>query len=325
MKKGLKGMIIALGVFGVVIVAVLVYYFGAFYIKFGNVSEKNFLIPGLSEAFVPQGLDYIEEENLYLVSGYMSDGTPSRIYLVDAEKKETIKYITLKTTTGEDYLGHAGGITHTGDGFWVVGDKLLNFTALDKVLNAPNASSVQIQGTKETGNGCDFVSVIGNQLIVGEFHKKGKYDTPKNHEVKVSDTETNYALCYLYDIDLEGKMGINTTVKAALSVPSLVQGLCLNKNGEIVLSTSFSTPSSEILVYKNVFNESVSKYVQINGKAVPAYVLSSNNKLLTLSAPSMSEELVLVDGKVQLLFESACKKYKLINRTRTKYVYSLDI
>ena len=64
----------------------------------------------------------------------------------------------------------------------------------------------------------------------------------------------------------------------------------------------------------------------IEGTTLPVYELCEKTKTRTIKAPAMTEELVLADdGKVYVLFESACKKWKMINRTRTRYVYALDI
>lgn len=54
------------------------------YREFNKVSEKEFKIPGLSDGFVPQGITWVEndgKEGMYLVCGYMSDGSASRIYI----------------------------------------------------------------------------------------------------------------------------------------------------------------------------------------------------------------------------------------------------
>ena len=54
-------------------------------------------------------------------------------------------------------------------------------------------------------------------------------------------------------------------------------------------------------------------------------MLDDNTLRAKLVAPAMAEEVVLVEDRVYVLFESACQKYKLVNRTRTTDVLSLDI
>ena len=55
------------------------------------------------------------------------------------------------------------------------------------------------------------------------------------------------------------------------------------------------------------------------------YVLDSTNLLTTLELPSMSEEVTIKDGKVYVIFENACTKYKLVTRHKNTTAYSFDV
>ena len=323
MKKGAKlimGLTIA---FVVICGAILFYYFGAVYPKFNNLANKEFDIPGLKEGFVPQGIEYIENKKLFLVSGYMADGSPSRIYQISQETGEVVKYITLECSEG-DYTGHAGGIAVNDDSLWVAGDKSLERVNLAAILDAGNGEKVKISSSFTTGNGCDFLFVYGEHLVVGEFYHHKKYITPENHAVTIAG-KTNHALAYAYKINAGYEMGIEKNISFLISLPDLVQGMCLTKDGNIVLSSSYSVPSSNINIYNNVLKGEANQTKEINGKNVPLYILSNDSLINSIKAPSMSEEVVLVGGKVFVLFESACTKYKMVNRTRTKNVISLNI
>lgn len=324
MRKKVKVMIGLISTFIILLGAVLVYYFGAIYPSFNKISKKEFEIPGLSEGFVPQGLDYIEESDVFLVSGYMKDGSPSRVYVVDYKTGTAQKYVTMKNIDGSDYVGHAGGITHYNNSFWLVGDKKLNYGNLNSILSATDKTSVGFVGGKETGNGCDFVSEYDGKLIVGEFYRKKGYEVNASHCVNLSDGSINYALSYIYEINESKSCGVGAMV-GAISMPNEIQGMSVSKGGEIVLSASFSIPSSRILVYHNVLEKDTSLKIGLKGKEIPLYVLSEEELINEIKAPTMSEEIVLVNGRVFVLFESACQKYKMINRTRLKNVYSLDI
>ena len=309
---------------GFIFSAVMIYYFGATYKEFDLLAKKEFSIPGLETTFVPQGMTYLENDGDFLIAGYMSDGSASRIYVVDKESGEIEKFVTLKN--GEsDYTGHAGGITDYNDNIYLVGDKLLVRFSLSALKSCDNGASVNIIDSLETGNGCDFVLVDGGNLIVGEFYKKDKYDTPESHHIKTSKG-TNYALSYIYRLDDSKQYGLeSTTPICALSMPNQVQGMTFNKDGKIILSTSYSISSSIIYKYENVFEDSKDGEVVINNQNVNLYILDEEDLITTLSAPSMSEEIELVDDRVYVLFESNCKKYRLVNRTRIKNVFSLEI
>ena len=59
-------------------------YFRAPVSAYYKASEKAFVIPGLWDNMVPQGLDYVASTDTYLICGYQKDGSSSRIYRVTA-------------------------------------------------------------------------------------------------------------------------------------------------------------------------------------------------------------------------------------------------
>lgn len=312
------------GIVCVIFVAVMIYFFGDSYPDFYKLATKEFNIPGLETSFVPQGMDYDEDAHRFLIGGYMNDGQPSRIYFVDKISGKTEKYLTL-TIDGEAYTGHCGGVAIDGDYGWVVGDKQVYRFSYADAINTENSQSLEVIDGFTPGNGADFVLVNGNKLIVGEFYKQGKYDTPTAHHIKFSN-EINYALSYIYTIDQSKDYGISsTTPEAGISMPNQVQGMTFTKDKNIVLSTSYSIPASKIMVYENALTSSPTQTITLNNNTLPVYVLNSENHIKTISAPPMSEEIVLVDNKVYTLFESDCSKYRLINREKLSNVYALDI
>lgn len=326
MKRKLP-MIISLSVVGVIVLTLLIYYFGAFYPTFNGLGKKKeFDVPGLEEGFIPQGLDYFEQDDIFLVSGYMNDGSASRIYVVDKKTGVVVKQLSC-VKSGADYTGHSGGIATDGKFVWLVGDKKVETLLYSDITNANTGEKIEIKSTIEMGNGCDFVDVYNNKLVVGEFYRAGKYDTPQTHHIKVSDTETTHSVAYVYNIDDSTASGMGGLV-FAISLPDQAQGIGFvgTSEGErIVISTSWSISNSELKVFENPLNKETSKQISIKDKSVPLYELNSNNLSKTISAPAMSEELTVVDGRLFIMFESACKKYKFVNRTRTKSVLSIEI
>jgi len=164
---------------------------------------------------------------------------------------------------------------------------------------------------------------------VGEFYKKGKYDTPEKHHILVSNEESTYALGYIYDIENVNESGISESFNAVISFPNQAQGMVIakDKHGKecVVISTSYSIPSSKIKIYESPFESGNKKTISVDGREVALYELNSSNLIDSINAPAMSEEMAVKDGRVFILFESACKKYKMFNRTRTKNVFSIQI
>lgn len=324
-KKTKISLIVTSCVLAIIFVTCMIYYFGASFKNFYAIAEADFNIPGLDTKFVPQGLDYNISTKKYVVSGYMSNEDSSRFYIVDKQTNKTDKYFTL-TVNGEDYKGHAGGIVINGDYAWTCGDGYVYRFNFTDALNSENKSKIPVIDYFKTNNGADFLYIYNNRLIVGEFYKKGKYETPQSHWLNTDSGETNKALAFAYLIDLSNTYGLRAAIPDfGISLPNQVQGICQNKDNKIILSTSFSLPSSKILRYKNVFSSSPSKTLIVDNLELPVYVLCNKNLEVTIDAPCMSEEIVLVDDKVVVLFENKCAKYRLVTRTRLDNAYALDI
>lgn len=309
--KRTKSMIISFCVVGILVVVILIYYFGAFYPRFSKLDKREeFEIPGLDEGFVPQGLDYNQTTNSFIMCGYMSDGSPSRVYLIS---DDATKYVTL-TINGEPYYGHAGGVATDGKHLWVSGDKKVETLRFGDLLNASNGDSINIIESTVTGNGCDFIKVYENQLIVGEFYRKNKYETPDSHHINQTK-----ALAFAYKIDKSSTSGIGEK-QFVLTLPNNAQGIAIIGE-KVVVSTSWAIRSSELFVYNNSLNMEASGMFE----GLPLYELSDKNLIKIIKAPAMAEEIAVKDGRVYINFESACKKYKLINRTRIKNVISIEV
>ena len=306
--------------FAIIGIFLLAWYFGDSYPQFYKLAQKEFVIPGLSAGFIPQGLCYEDSTGQFITSGYMKNGSASRFYVVDAQTNKTTKYFTLKN--GEEaYTGHAGGIETDGENVWVVGDGFLFRFKFEDVQNIENKGEILIIDSFKTNNGADFVTLQDDKLWVGEFHREGKYDTDPSHFVETK-TGTNKAVNFCYQIDNFGVCGLQSTIPIkAMSTGSLVQGMVIT-NEKIVLSTSYSLPNSHIYIYKNSTAQNTFDY---NGTQIEMLVLEDENLIQTITAPCMSEEITLKQNKIFVLFESACKKYGFVTREALKNVYSFEI
>ena len=115
-------------IFSVIIffaVFLMIWFFGDDYKDFEGF-KKEFEIPGLADGAVPQGMTscsanyYVDTDvegadkelktqQYFFISAYMTDGSPSRIYVV-GEDTGYVGYVTMKTEDGNDFYGHCGGI-----------------------------------------------------------------------------------------------------------------------------------------------------------------------------------------------------------------------
>ena len=302
--------------------AMIFYYFGKKY-DFYNYSKAEIEIPGLKDGFVPQGLCALQTENGYLISGYMKDTSkPSRIYYVDEQGNS--KYVLLDTLQTNLDNGHFCGIASRYDLVWLATDGYVFTIDLQSIVNATQGDVLTTIDIFETGIKTDFCYADDNMFYVGEFYRPGKYEVDETHYIKLSENETNHGIALCYNIDVTKQYGLSTTAPVkAISVPDQAQGFCITESGKMVVSTSYSLPDSKILVYDNPTLEE--SRINVNGYDLDLYVLSSNNLNKTIIAPCMSEGIDYKNGRVHILFESACAKYKYFTRVREKHVQSIEI
>ena len=294
---------------------------------FGN-AEEAYVTPGLWDGVVPQGYTYLEEEKVYLMCGYMANGGASRIYVTPEGDESESKYVSLITKNGEAYTGHTGGITSDGKRVWLANDgdgedNCVWVLSLDEILGAESGAQITLDIHFKPESRSAFCLVDGDYLWVGEFRDPEKYLTDESHEFDVADEANNYALICAYKIDGNTETGIASNVPEMLvSVRDLTQGFIRTDDGGFVISTSYGLSSSVMYTYENVLDEEADANLEIDGVSVPVWYLDSDSLTDTVEMPPMSEELVYKDGKIYVLFESACHKYIFGNFTRGIHVYS---
>lgn len=326
MSKGWKiTTIIISSLLAVIFIFLGVYYLWPWNKSFFDMSSEEFEIPGLDSKFTPQGMTSIDGSEKYLICGYMSDNSPSRFYVINEGKVE--KYFTL-TQSGVDYTGHAGGVVSKGSTFWVVGDKKCFRFSLNDINKCEDGGSVTILDSFVTDNGADFVFENNGILWIGEFFREGKYETESNHKLVTTSGETNTAIVFGYQIDESKGYGLQSQAPIpckALSIRGLVQGIDVTKDGKFVVSTSYGLSDSNIYIYDNVFSGERDDVFEYDKVQLDLWYLDNNSLLKTINAPAMSEELVIKNDRVYVLFESGAKKYKIFNRKQLKNVYSFAL
>ena len=281
------------------------------YSDFFSNSEESISIYGLETKYVPQGLTYVEDKNVFLCSGYMNGNvSSSRIYVIN--ENDEAKYLEVKNEDGSDFLGHVGGIaTHLNKAYLACDNDEYNKIFeldLDEILNCEDGGSVKVINSYKLDVNPAFIYVYEDNFFVGEFYKEKSYETNPNHHLLTPSKEVNHALCYSYKASENG-VDFNQ-VNYVLSIPDLVQGFTLTPNGKFVVSKSWAIASSTLGIYDKVLNyESTYKNHKL-------YYLCAKTLSKEVRMPPMSEELTYYKGMVLVNFESAGCKYKKVNLYR---------
>ena len=302
----------------IILVAVLaVFHVGVtvmYWDFFGN-ADSAFRAPGLTTGFVPQGFHYIADHEVYLFSGYMKDHSAARIYIRDANG--ATRFVELLNADGTAYDEHAGGVTVNGDFVYLPGTMGVDVFRLSEIMAGERAKSIGKLAMEYDGDCCTFYN---GYLFVGDFYYPEAYETPEDHRVTTPAGDENPAVIAIYKADPAAEFGIDPQPLAAISIREKVQGIGFTEEGEIVLSTSYGFNDSQLWFY--AFDAQRQGSVKLAGNDVPLYYLDSANLTHSVDMPPMSEEVVCKDGKVYVLFESACTKYKFGNLIRGTHVYA---
>lgn len=327
-KSKIAGMIAAIIVIAIIFAALTFgLVFKLLHYNFFSDASSDRQVPGLSDGLVQQGYDYVEDKNVYLASGYMKDGSASRVYVITGDSTKAISLYYTDGETEKEYTAHAGGIAHYGDFVYIADeedDGDVAVFSLNDILGEDNKATCigRIQ-TPDKFNS-SFCTVYGDYLYVGSFAKKDheKYGRVKDFEVTVGE-ETNSSLILAYKLDPTKDFSVDTSApELALSIGDLVQGMCFAGDGRIILSTSWSLSSSHLYFYSIDLTAAADTSVKIGESDVPVYFLGEDELTLDLKAPPMAEEMVVVDGRVYIMSESASKKYIFGNFIGGRKLYS---
>ncbi len=323
MKKLAKILIIIL-IFIAVFLAGVRLYFRLPVRDYYSASEKGFVIPGTSDGFISQGIDHVKDRDVFLVTGYMKDGSTSPIYIVDNSKKTPVR-VLMRDSNGNDYFGHCGGIAVHNDLVFVAGsdEHCLHVFSLDEILSSGDGDFVTSLDTVPVPGDTSvaFVTAADDELYVGEFYKDPQYPTVDSHKITTSAGDYNQAimLAYRFSDSSDAVLGVDPVPVRAYSITDLTQGMA-ERDGKIYLSTSWGASFSNIYVY-DTGKANISSY-STEGTGIPLYELDSSCLEYSMKIPPMSEEIVFVDDKMYTMCESASNKYIFGKFTSAKWCYA---
>ncbi len=315
MNKALKIALIALGILiGILILLLLGVKVGEkiLYFNFYKNANKEFKMPGVSDNLVQQGMAYVEEKDVFLVCGYMSDNTASRVYVVSS-KGEVLSITELKNEDGSDYLGHTGGIDYDGNCVYITEgtkekgyDGGLDVFPLDQILSG--TETVSKIGRVKTYNNPAYCHIYNGYMFVGEFYREIDYETLDSHRMTTPTGDSNTALITVFKLD-DSELHISGAPVAGITTTGAIQGMYTLGDGQSVLSASWGLTTSHLYFYDMKKITSFDENRTVEDNTFPIYHLDSASLVEDVKLPPMAEEIVYKDGKIFVLCESASNKY----------------
>lgn len=330
-----KSCVAILGLF-LVSILVLSCLKGPIYRSFLDHAKNEVRIPGLDAPYCPQGLAYVAKDQTYIFTGYMTNKTASRIYIVNAEEK--VGMVTLENEDNTPFLGHVGGVAMYEDTLYIANDQKIYILSYVEVLQKAYEevpTSVTMDCYFTVHNEASFVFANEQGLWVGEFYLKNKYETDPSHQFTTRDGGISHAWIACYPFAKQDGTDAENAIRYhlhsllpdhILTIREKVQGLAIDEQGRFYLSCSYSIKHSYLYQYQAIDpSENADRITIIEEKDIPVFDLDTSRLLQRTRMMPMSEDMDYAEGKLYINFESACKKYKLFNIYPTKYVMSYQM
>lgn len=305
--------------------------------EFNKHSEEGFIIPGLYEGFIPQGIFYEEENDIFLISGYYKDKVqPSRVIVVDGEGN-FVKSVGCLTLKGNKATGHFGGIAAFKDNVYVATTSVTHVLSLSEILSAEDDGYVHIQKELYTDTTCSYVNVCDGVLYIGEFTDITIDDVKGATNIYTSKLgEKFFSRCNAFILDENGVYGIKTdrideegnlTPDFAVTTPFKIQGMTrLNDGSFVFTASSTAITNSRVYKYRDVTKGEPDEIIEVNGVDVPLYYCDMFDKTGSYRVPTYLEEITLYkDGSVYIITESAASAYIKQSKNPIDNVLKWDI
>ncbi|MBR0081612.1 MAG: hypothetical protein IJP98_02600 [Clostridia bacterium] len=274
------------------------------YPDFFRQAEAVQTIPGLWGGFVPQGVTKTASGSV-LVCGYMQQDAPSRIYRLDPDG--SVSELLLRRENGDEYGGHAGGLTAAGDYVYISNASKIFVLDAASVEAAQDGDTLTFLGHFEVPCRSSFCSSDGTMLYVGEYHAPG-YDTEDSHRVETADGTAFQAIVFAYRLDPQGEWGVAeaTVPAAAYAFCDKVQGFAVTADGRAYLSCSSGLADSKLHCYAVGTPD---RTFSTGDAEIPLTVLDETRRIDTLTMPHMSEDLEADGDRLLMGFEAGALKF----------------
>lgn len=293
------------------------------YREFYQQAEKEFTVPEIASGFVPQGLEYCEEQELFLISGYMHPSGEAKVFVVEPEGN--YREVNILNSDGSSFNSHAGGISLYGDYVYIAGNGKC-YVFLSEEILSPEKQYVYSLGDFSTYNSSSFCCVKDGYLYIGEYYYGIKYDTAETHHVITPAGDENHAVIMAFLLNESLRFGVNTVPQKAYSIADRVQGMSITDDGKLIMSASGIFQCSQLYFYDygKVLSGETGQ-LDLGDSFIPLYYCDSSALTDIMEILPKSEGITISDHKMYMLFESASNRFFYGKIIGGQYVYSLPI
>ena len=284
-----------------------------------EVSKEGFVIPGLKQKMIPQGMAYDPSRNWLVMSSYNMEKTKASVLsILDADSGKLLKSVQLVMQNGELYTGHAGGVAVSKKHAWVSSGGAVYRVPLEALEQAQDMDKVQFDGQINTDVRASFTAYHEGVLWIGEFAQGADYETNASHVMTTRDNQEHRAWIVGYRLDEatdhlpeEKQAGQKAIPDIVLSIQDRIQGLAF-WNEWIVLSDSYGRNNESTKVFHLnplALDEKAHSVVKIEGADIPLWFLDELNRVSSIDGPPMSQAIVPIGEELHILYESAADEY----------------
>lgn len=281
-------------------------------------TETGFVIAGLEDGAVPQGITLIPTSSTVITSHYFPDQTASCLVLSDWNTGKAFQTQRIINPDGTLHTGHVGGITADKETLWIASDgHLYRGNLTDPAAeHFQTLEKIKTEATEEAA----FCSLFDGQVWVGEFSMGNKFQTHPAHQLtdRTGGERGGWVCGYNPDTGFDHP-------KQILSIPDRSQGIHMTRS-HIFLSRSYGRRNrSTVEVYSNPLSEPAHRNVLTskNHKA-PLWFLDEENHIRTIDLPPMAENITARDQHLLILFESGAKKFRFFGKKPVDYLILLQ-
>lgn len=282
-------------------------------------AETGFVIPGLAEGYIPQGVCYDGTNGVFLISGYFEDDTPSRICVVSREGV-LLKSVAVLTPGGKASGGHFGGIAVYCSWVYLANTDNFYVLSLPDILAAQESTRalVSLRTCLPAVSGAEVADGV---LWLTQFcENSGKAVKAADPVYITKGGHRLFARADGYLLDETGPYGLPAeTIRdgtaypdKAMAIPPEVQGMTFTPEGRLVFSCSYGRAVHAIVsVYADVTQRRPDETLTFDGCSVPLYHCRLRDRRATYTAPPMLQEVCVgPDGRLCFLSEAGAAKYR---------------